>query len=54
MWIIFLIINIVAIEITFAPRFGVNNITKDLLLFYNSNKRHQCRKYIIVWKNINI
>jgi len=44
--IIFLIANLVAIEITWCPRIIKNNKTGNWLLFYNSSQKHKCRKYI--------
>jgi len=55
MWqfiILFTLVNLIAVEICWSPRFTINKVSGDLLLFYSTNghgKFH--RKYKIIWKN---
>lgn len=41
-----IIIFVLIIEIRFKPRFEVNNISRDLLLFYNVHMFSTKRNYI--------
>lgn len=51
-WGVFILINVLFVEIVYAPRITRNTINNHLLLFYTCNKKIHSRQYVDITQMI--